>query len=60
MKSRNVFKTTREVKQPFHLEDYIQHLLTVMPERLVPDPEADIDDLLPWTDNMQQVFGTGD
>ena len=41
------------------LEDYIQHLLKVMPERLVADPDADIDDLLPWTDNMQQVFGMG-
>ena len=42
------------------LEDYIQHLLTVLPERLAADPEADIDDLLPWTDIMRQLFGTGD
>ena len=42
------------------LEDYIQHLLTVLPERLVADTEADIDDLLPWTDAMHQLFGTGD
>lgn len=41
------------------LEDYIQHLLTVLPERLVANSEADIDDLLPWIDNMRQLFGTG-
>lgn len=42
------------------LEDYTQHLLTVLPERLVADPETGIDDLLPWADAMQQLFGTGD
>ena len=42
------------------LEDYIQHLLTVLPGRLAAAPENEIDDLLPWTDNMQQLFGTGD
>ena len=42
------------------LEDYIQHLLSILPERFSADPEAVVDDLLPWTDNMQQLFGTGD
>ena len=42
------------------LEDYIQHLLTVLPEHLVVDLETDIDDLLPWIDGMQQCFGTRD
>lgn len=44
------------------LEDYIEYLLTVMPERLADDPDADIDDLLPWADDIQKrfaVFGTG-
>ena len=44
------------------LEDYIEYLLTVMPERLADDPDADIDDLLPWSDDIQKrfaVFGTG-
>ena len=42
------------------LEDYIQHLLSILPERFSADPEAVVDDLLPWTDNMQQLFGTTD
>ena len=42
------------------LEDYIHHLLTVLPERLATDPENEIDDLLPWADSMRNHFGTGD
>ncbi len=38
------------------LEDYIEHLLTVLPERLADDPDADIDDLLSWADGMQKSF----
>ena len=44
------------------LEDYIEHLLAVLPERFADDLEADIDDLLPWADAMQKrfaMFGTG-
>ena len=44
------------------LEDYIEHLLTVLPERFANDPDTDIDDLLPWADGMQKMFtmfGTG-
>ena len=44
------------------LEDYIEHLLAVLPERFDDDLEADIDDLLPWADAMQKrfaMFGTG-
>ena len=44
------------------LEDYIEYLLTVMPERLAADPDANIDDLLPWADGIQKrfaLFGTG-
>ena len=42
------------------LEDYIQYLLTVLPERLAADTEAGIDDLLPCADAMRKAFGTGD
>ena len=42
------------------LEDYIQYLLTALPERLATDPKADIVDLLPWSDSIQHLFGTGD
>ena len=44
------------------LEDYVEYLLTVMPERMAADPDADIDDLLPWADGIQKrfaMFGTG-
>jgi len=39
-------------------EDYIEFLLTAMPERLADD--ADIGVLLPWADVMRRLFGTGD
>ncbi|MBQ6148441.1 MAG: transposase domain-containing protein [Oscillospiraceae bacterium] len=39
------------------LEDYILHLLFVLPERFKADPDADIDDLLPWSDGMKDNFG---
>ena len=45
------------------LENYTEYLLTVMPERLSSNPDADIDDLLPWADGMQKqfaMFRTGD
>jgi hypothetical protein len=38
------------------LEDYIEHLLTVLPERLADDPDAGIDSLLPWAYGMQKSF----
>ena len=38
------------------LEDYILHLLSVLPERFEADPVADIDDLLPWNDAMKASF----
>ena len=40
------------------LEDYIEHLLTVLPKRIAENPIADIDDLLPWADGMQKMFAT--
>ena len=39
------------------LEDYILHLLSILPERFEADPNADVDDLLPWSDGMKDDFG---
>lgn len=38
------------------LEDYIFHLLSVLPERFEADPDADSDDLLPWNDSIKYSF----
>ena len=38
------------------LEDYILHLLSVLPERFETDLNADIDDLLPWNDAIKASF----
>lgn len=40
------------------LEDYILHLLSTLPERFEADPNADIDDLLPWHDGIRDSFAT--
>ena len=37
-------------------ENYLNHLLTVLPERFAADPKASIDDLMPWAQEMQQLF----
>ena len=38
------------------LEDYILHLLSVLPDRLEVDPDASIDDLLPWNATICSDF----
>lgn len=38
-----------------NLEDYIQHLLIVLPERFAV-ADAQIDDLLPWSQQMRDLF----
>ena len=38
-------------------EAYLNHLLTVLPERLTNDPNAKVDDLLPWTVGMRAALG---
>ena len=38
------------------LEDYVEHLLDVLPDRLASDPDADIDDLPPWAEDMKKRF----
>ena len=37
-------------------EAYLNHLLTVLPERFAADPQAHIDDLMPWNQEMQRAF----
>ena len=37
-------------------ETYLNHLLAVLPERFAADPQAAIDDLLPWHQEMQRAF----
>ena len=41
-------------------EAYLNHLLTVLPERFAADPQAVVDDLLPWSEEMQTSFRTSD
>ena len=41
-------------------EAYLNHLLTVLPERFAADPQAVVDDLLPWTQEMQKSFRASD
>ncbi len=36
-------------------EKYINHLMTVLPERFAVNPKAAIDDLLPWTEGVRQL-----
>ena len=37
-------------------EAWLNHILSVLPNRLAQNPDAAIDDLLPWADVMQQQF----
>ena len=37
-------------------EAYLNHLLSVLPERFAADPKALFDALLPWADEMQKSF----
>ena len=45
-----------------NLEDYLLHLLTVLPDRFAANVNAPIDDLLPWSAQMRCAFAlnTGD
>ena len=42
-----------------NLETYLNHLLTVLPERFAANPKPAIDDLLPWNEDIQKAFGAG-
>ena len=37
-------------------EQWIEHVLSVLPERFAYDPNDNVDDLLPWADDMQAKF----
>ena len=37
-------------------EAYLNHLLTVLPERFAADPKASIDDLMPWNQEKPRAF----
>ena len=41
-------------------ETYLNHLLTVLPDRFAADPQAVVDDLMPWTDEIRMAFGRSD
>ena len=37
-------------------EAYLNHLLSVLPERFAADPQASVDDLMPWNERIQEMF----
>ena len=37
-------------------EAYLIHLLNVLPQRFSKDPNAAIDDLMPWTEEIKNKF----
>ncbi len=41
-------------------EAYLNHLLTVLPERFAADPQSPVDDLMPWIGEMQKSFRASD
>ena len=41
-------------------EAYLNHLLIVLPERFAADPQASVEDLMPWTEKMQEMFRVSD
>ena len=40
-------------------EKYMNHILTVLPDRFAKDPTADIEDLLPWNDQIKLICKLG-
>ena len=40
-------------------EKYMNHILTVLPDRFAEDPNADIEDLLPWNEQIKQICKLG-
>ena len=41
-------------------EAYLNHLLSVLPERFAADPQAAVDDLMPWDERIQEIFSGSD
>ena len=38
-------------------EAYLNHLLTILPERFANNPQDNVDDLMPWAEEIQRSFG---
>ena len=38
------------------LDDYLLHLLSIMPERTEQNKDFEMDDLLPWSEEMKSWF----
>ncbi len=38
-------------------EAYLNHLLTVLPDRFAADPKPSVDDLMPWAEPFRMAFG---
>ena len=38
-------------------EAYLKHLLSVLPERFAADPQATVEDLMPWAEEIRVMFG---
>ncbi len=41
-------------------EAYLNHLLSVLPERFAADPRAAVDDLISWDERIQEIFRSSD
>ena len=37
-------------------ETYLNHLLDVLPQRFTDDPQANLDDLMPWSEELKSCF----
>lgn len=37
-------------------EAWLNHILTILPDRLAQTPDAAVDDLLPWAEDMKKQF----
>ena len=40
------------------LDDYLLHLLSILPERAEQSKDFEVDDLLPWSEEMRSWFST--
>ncbi len=40
-------------------EKYLMHIFTVLPDRFAKDPNADIEDLLPWNQEILKICKLG-
>ena len=41
-------------------EAYLYHLLSVLPDRYAANPQAAVDDLMPWDERIQEMFMSSD